>query len=66
VCGGIHRLEEDAVDAQPDFQRLFLGLDVNVAGALLDRVGDQVVDEADDRRFVAGLLKVGLRRRLLP
>ena len=45
----VHRLEEDAVDAVADLERLFLGLDVDVAGALLDRVEDQVVDEADDR-----------------
>ena len=34
-------------------------LDVDVAGALLRGAEEQAVDEADDRRFVAGVEEVG-------
>src|SRR5438045_751598 len=47
-----------AVDAIADLQRLFLRLDVYVAGALLDRIEDQIIDKSDDGRFVADLLQV--------
>src|SRR5262249_39964073 len=39
----VHRLEEHAVNAVTHLQSLFLGLNVNIAGALLNRVGNQVV-----------------------
>ncbi len=56
--GRAHGAEQNAVDAVPHLELLLLGLDVDVAGTLLDRVGDQVVHEADDRRLAAGLLEV--------
>ena len=33
---------------------LLVGLEVDVRGAALDRLGDDLVDELDDRRVVAG------------
>ena len=46
---------QPAVDAVADAQRVVVGLDVDVAGALLDGVVDQVVDQLDDRRVAGGL-----------
>ena len=55
-------VEEHAVHAEADAEFLLERLDVNVAGALLDGVGDHGVDQADDRRFaghVAQVFEVG-------
>jgi hypothetical protein len=46
---GVHHLEQLAVDAEADLELLLAGLDVDVAGALLDGGLDDVVDVADDR-----------------
>ena len=56
--------EEHAVDAVADAEFLLERLDVDVAGALLDGVGDHGVDQADDRRFarhVAQVFEIGVR-----
>ncbi len=43
--------EQHAVHAVADAEFPFERLNVNVAGALLDRLGDHGVHQADDRRF---------------
>ncbi len=47
---------EHAVDAEQHARVPLLGVDVDVGGALLDRLGDDRVDELDDRRVGVGLL----------
>src|ERR687888_314566 len=42
-------LVQDAVDPQPDHQRLLLRLEVDVAGAVLRRLEDDRVDKSDER-----------------
>ena len=52
-------LDQPAVDAVADAQRVVARLDVDVAGAFLDGVVDEVVDQLDDRRVAGRLLEVG-------
>ena len=52
------RLDEHAVDAEAHAHVRALGLEVDVGRALLDRLGDDLVDELDDRRVVGGLAQV--------
>ena len=52
------RLGQDAVDAEADEQLAADGLEVDVGGALVDALGDERVDELDDRRLVGGLAQV--------
>ncbi len=54
----VHHLVEDAVDAVPDAVLLLVRLDVDVGGAALDGVGEDDVDQADDRRFLGLLLQL--------
>ena len=49
---------EDAVDAEADRQVALERLDVDVAGAVLDRLEEQRVDQPDDRRLVVGVEQV--------
>jgi hypothetical protein len=49
----LHDVVEQTVDAVADAQFLLVGLDVDVAGALLDRRHQDDVHELDDRRFLA-------------
>ena len=53
----VHHLVEDAVDPVADAVVLLVRLDVDVRGALLDRVGEDDVHQADDRRFLGLLLQ---------
>ena len=53
------RLAQHAVDAEAHAHVAALGLEVDVRGALLDRLGDDRVDELDDRRVVGGLADLG-------
>jgi len=46
------RLGEDAVDAVADRKLVLVRLDVDVRRAFADRLDEQVVDEADDARFL--------------
>ena len=48
----VHGLVEDAVDAVADAEGLLVGLEVDVARALLDGLDEDVVDEGDDRGLV--------------
>ena len=48
-------LAQHAVDAEAHAHLAALGLEVDVRGALLDGLGDDRVDELDDRRVVGGL-----------
>ena len=56
---------ELAVDAVADDDLLLFRLDVDIARALLHRLGEERVDPADDRRLVVGVEDVDrpLRRR---
>ena len=57
-------LEQHAVDAEAHAQLgCLVGLEVDVRGAVLDRLGDDLVDELDDRRVVGGLAQVDDLRR---
>ena len=56
--GDRRRLLEHAVDAEAHAQLLAVGRQVHVRGADLDRLGDDLVDELDDRRLVAALAQL--------
>ena len=56
-----HDLVQHAVDAEPDPQIAFARLDVDVGGPVRDRLGDEQVDELDDRGVVDDLLDAGER-----
>ena len=49
---------QDAVDAQAHAHLVAVGGEVNVGGAALDGLGDDLVDELDDRRVLGGLAQV--------
>src|SRR5262249_50968964 len=62
-----HRLEalgrrddvvEDAVDAEAHRQVALERLDVDVAGAVLDRLEEERIDQLDDRRFFVGVEQI--------
>jgi hypothetical protein len=50
---------QHAVDAEAHHQAVLEGLDVDVRGVLAYRLGEQRVDQADDRRVVLALHQVG-------
>ena len=52
-------LAQHAVHAEAHAHLAALGLEVDVRGALLDRLGDDRVDELDDRRVLGGLADLG-------
>ena len=58
VLRHFQRLVQPAVDAVADPQAALGRLDVDVAGAFLDGVVDDVVDQPDDRRLAGDLLDV--------
>jgi hypothetical protein len=61
-CGREH-FAQHAVDAEAHDQAVLERLDVDVARAFLDRLGQQRVDQTDDRRVVFGFGQVlGLRQ----
>ena len=51
-------LDEHAVDPEAHAQLVAVGLEMDVRGALLDGLGDDLVDEPDDRRVVGRLAQV--------
>ena len=62
---GLHHLAQAAVDAEAHRAAALVGLDVDVAGAVLHRLRQQRVEHADDRRVVAGFEQVFHRRQVL-
>ena len=54
----LHHLVQHAVDAEPDAERLLVRLDVDVAGALADGVGQDGVHELHDRGFLGRFLQL--------
>ena len=54
---------EDAVDAQPHEGQLALGLEVDVGGALLEGVGQDVVEGLDHRARPRGRARSDARER---
>ena len=55
----LHYLVEHAVNAVADPEHLFVGLQVDVAGALADGIHEDVVDQADDRGVFGFLFQLG-------
>ena len=51
-------VEQHAIHAEADAELFLERLDVDVAGALLDGVGDHGVHQADDRRFAGHVAQV--------
>ena len=49
---------QHAVDAEAHAQLVAVGREVDVGGALLDGLGDDPVDELDDRRVVGRLAQL--------
>ncbi len=49
---------QHAVDAETHHEAILVWLDVDVGRAFLDRLGEQRVDEADDRRIVVGFEQI--------
>ncbi len=58
LVGDLPHVEEHAVDPVADLGVFFLGLDMNVAGALAEGVGQQEIDILDDGRFAGGFFEV--------
>jgi len=54
MLGKRSHLAQYAVDAEPDAQALFQRFEVDVAGAVLDGLADERVDDIDDRRVFGG------------
>ena len=51
---------QHAVDAVADAQLVLERLDVDVGGAQRDRLGQHLVDEADDRRVLRRLVEIAV------
>ncbi len=56
--GRLQHFTQDTVHPQADRQAILEGLDMDIRGVLLDRFGQQRVDQADDRRLVLGFQQV--------
>src|SRR5690606_22352174 len=71
VARGAHHLVQHAVDTEPHQQVQLVGLQVDVAGPVLDSLGDQQVHELDNggifddlmQRIQVRLVIVGVHRR---
>jgi hypothetical protein len=61
----LEHFAQDAVDAEAHDQAVLERLDVNVGGVVLHRLGEDRVDQLDDRRLVIALQQVGLLRQIL-
>ena len=53
---------QDAVDAVADAQLVLEGFQMDVGGAQVDRVFQDLVDETDDRGVLGGLVEIGIGR----
>ena len=62
---GLQHFAQHAVDAEAHHQAVLERLDVDVGGVLLDRLRQQRIDQADDRRVVVALEQVGRLGQLL-
>ena len=56
---GLQHFPQHAIHPEPHDEAILERLDVNVRGVVLDGRGQQRVDEADDRRVIIALEKVG-------
>ena len=54
-----HDALQHAVNTEAHAEFFFVGLDVNVAGAALHRIGQDQVDQLDDGRFVGRSFQIG-------
>jgi hypothetical protein len=54
----LDQVEQSAVDAQPHHRARFERLDVDVRGAAAQRLGEQCIDQADDRRAILAVEQV--------
>jgi hypothetical protein len=61
---GLGHVHQHAVAAEAHHRIALVGLDVDVAGLLAHRLGEQRVDHADDRRVVLGVEEILHRRQL--
>ncbi len=57
--GGVKRSYKNAVHAIPDLEAVLIRLDVNVAGSGLDGLGDDVIDQLDNRRIAGVIEEIG-------
>jgi len=57
-AGGLEQVAQRAIDAQAHERARLEGLDVDVRGAVAQRLREQRIDEADDRRVVLAFQKV--------
>ena len=62
---GLQHLAQHAVDPEPDHEAVLERLDVDVGRVLLHRLGEQGVDQADDRGLVLAFEQVGRLRDVL-
>ncbi len=62
---GLQHLAQHAVDAEADHEPVLERLDVDVRAVFLDRLGQERVDQPDDRRLVLALEQVGNLRDVL-
>ncbi len=62
---GLQHLAQHAVDAEAHHQAVLERLDVDVGGVLADRLGQQRIDQADDRRVIVALEQIGLLGQIL-
>ena len=58
-------LAQDAIDTEAHDQAIFEGFDMNIRGVFLDRLGQQGIDEADDRRIILTFQQVFRLGKLL-
>ena len=63
--GGSHDVAQHAVDAKAHDRARLVGLDVDVGRALAQRLRQQRVDHADDRRVVAASSRSSTARQVL-
>ena len=57
--GQVQNIIQDAVNAISDFEAAGVRLDVNIAGTVFNRSGDQQVDQFDDRRVAGFIEQIG-------
>ena len=58
ICGGTWCVVQHAVDAVADREVVLVRLDVDVAGPLVDRLEENLVDQLDDAGLLGHLQQV--------